>query len=98
MAHRWHDGSSRRTFLKRATAALTALGVLVTTPVWILKTSGDATASARPSEKGDSTLSEPLVAYVRNAAKGEVVLLVGTREVVRRDPELASLLVRCCEV
>ena len=97
MAHRWHDGSSRRTFLKRAAAALTAVGVLVTTPVWMLKSSRGDAASARPG-KGEAALSEPLVAYVRNAARGEVVLLVGTKEVVRRDPELASLLVRCCEV
>lgn len=39
----------------------------------------------------------PSVAYVRDAAKGEVVLMVGSKEVVRHDPELVAYLGRCCE-
>lgn len=39
----------------------------------------------------------PSIAYVRDAAKGEVVLMVGTREVVRTDPALVAYLGRCCD-
>ena len=39
----------------------------------------------------------PSVAYVRDATKGEVVLLVGTRKIVRTDPALVAYLGRCCE-
>jgi hypothetical protein len=35
----------------------------------------------------------PLVAYVRNAATGEVTILHGTREIVVHDPELVKRLV-----
>lgn len=36
--------------------------------------------------------SEPVVAYVRDRAKGEVALFIGTREIIRRDPDLVARL------
>lgn len=38
--------------------------------------------------------SEPVVAFVSDPKSGEVSLMVGDREVVRRDPDLAARLVR----
>lgn len=101
MARRRDQGLSRRRFLKGTALGVAGLGVMALTPVW----SSDGTANgpsepeaaARPN-KGGAQHSGPIVAYVRDAAKGEVVLMVGTREVVRRDPALASRLVECCEV
>ena len=39
-------------------------------------------------------LTEPLVAHVRDLATGEIGLFAGTREVVVRDPGLATRLFR----
>ena len=36
------------------------------------------------------------MAYVRDAAAGEVVLMTGTAEVVRHDPRLVAYLLQCC--
>ncbi len=92
------DGEvSRRGFLARTMALTTAVGLIAAAPAWALRTLGEARAAAQPDEAG-SALSAPLVAYVRDVHKGEVVLMVGTKEVVRRDPGLVSRLVRSCEV
>ena len=36
--------------------------------------------------------AETVMAYVRDAARGEITVLSGTREVTYRDPELAARL------
>jgi hypothetical protein len=49
-----------------------------------------ARADAREHNPG----SEPVVAFVSDPKRGEVLLMVGDREVNRRDPELVSALLR----
>ncbi len=71
--------------------------LLAVAPGLIDLSSSDLNADVRSVDPGISP-SEPLVAYVRDAAKGEVVLMIGTREVVRNDPGLAARLLRSCEV
>ncbi|MBI1884905.1 MAG: hypothetical protein HYS09_01075 [Chloroflexi bacterium] len=66
-------------------------------PIWALRAAEGGATATRSDEPGGG-LSAPLVAYVRDAARGEVVFMVGTKEVVRKDPGLVSHLVRCCEV
>ena len=46
--------------------------------------------------EGDSslTMTEPLVAHVRDLATGEIGLFSGTREITVLDPRLAAALVR----
>jgi hypothetical protein len=39
-------------------------------------------------------VQEPLVVHVRNATAGEMSLMVGTQELVYRDPDLVARLVR----
>ena len=39
-------------------------------------------------------LAEPMLIHVRDVATGEIALMVGTRELIYRDPELVSRLVR----
>lgn len=79
---------SRRSFLKKTAAGAAAAAALAAAPSLLVVAertgSGDASTTA-----GATT---PLVAYVRDAAKGEVVIMVGTKEVVRRDPNLARWL------
>ena len=83
---------SRRSFLKKTAAAVTAVGVAAAVPSAALMVSGHLTGVPQLDRRG-STLREPLVAYVRDATKGEVVLMVGTKEVVRNDPLLVAQLV-----
>jgi hypothetical protein len=97
---------SRRSFLGKGSIAVAAAGVLSSVPG--LSSFFSAAASEAPagdaavagdavvagSEPGAVTLSEPLVAHVRDVSSGEISLFNGTREVIVRDPQLAGRLVR----
>jgi len=74
---------SRRTILKAAAASTAALGLLA---------ASRAVGGASSSDPG-STDSAPVVAYVSDARRGEIVVMVGTREVVRRDAGLVARLI-----
>jgi hypothetical protein len=77
--------NSRRTLLKSAAAGAAAIGLVG---------ASRALAGSGTAARGSiGTSSEPLVAYVSDARKGEVVVMVGTREIVRRDPALVARLV-----
>jgi hypothetical protein len=93
-------GVSRRTFLGRGGMAVAAAGVLSSVPgLSGLITAGEteapaADASLAGSEAGAASLSEPLVAHVRDLSTGEISLFNGTREVIVRNTQLASQLAR----
>ena len=73
---------TRRGFVKNsaaATAGMTVLGALLT-----------EAADADPKIHG----SEPVVAYVRDARKGEISVMAGDREVHVHDPKLAARIAR----
>jgi hypothetical protein len=74
---------TRRTVLKAAAAGTAALGLM---------TAGRAVGGAPASGSTDTTAS-PVVAYVSDARTGEIVVMVGTREIVRRDAGLVARLV-----
>ncbi len=79
---------SRRTFLRRASvgavAGAGALGAIAGgAPTRAL--ARGLREAANPAET-DGT--EPVVAYVSDAGRGEVTIMVGTREVTHRDPDL----------
>ena len=89
---------SRRRFLKKTALGLTAAGAAAAAPGWVLTRNGaDGKSEIISSQPGDTPAGSPLVAYVRDASKGEVVLMIGTQEIVRRDPALVARLVRCCQ-
>jgi len=73
---------SRRTVIKAAAAGTAAMGLL---------------AAARGIGGGavlaNDATAEPIVAYVSDARRGELVVMVGTREIVRRDSGLVSRLI-----
>jgi hypothetical protein len=72
---------SRRTVIKAAAASTAAIGLLA------------ATRSIGGAATTNETMGAPIVAYVSDARKGEVVVMVGTREVVRRDAGLVARLI-----
>ena len=94
---------SRRVFLKGGTAAVVAAGAISAIPglpalVGAVETQGPADDGAAESAvaEGESSVSmtEPLVAHVRDLASGEIGLFSGTREITVLDPRLAAALVR----
>jgi hypothetical protein len=86
---------TRRRLFKRAGLGIGALGVLSVAPGAIVtRQRGTGPIVAR---KRAPTNTIPSVAYVRNAEKGEVVLMVGTKKIVRTDHTLVEYLGRCCD-
>lgn len=77
--------NSRRTLLKSAAAGVAAIG--------LVGASRGLAGSCSVAKGSIETSSEPLVAYVSDARKGEIVVMVGTREIVRRDAALVARLV-----
>jgi hypothetical protein len=97
------DGTvSRRNILKAAAA-----GAVVGIPAVVfmanngLGGSSDsgsvAMASAAGASSGSLESKQPLVAYVRDAAKGEVVVMSGVSEVVITDKNLVAQLLGVVE-
>jgi hypothetical protein len=91
---------TRRLFLQRASLGLAAVGGALALP-----RNAGAAAQAAPALRSQSHLqfdppathqkvSEPLVAYVRDASAGEVSLFIGTREVRFTDPNLVQALIQ----
>lgn len=88
--------ASRRTFLAGASAA-TVAGAAVVTGVGTLTAAAAAAAPAGPAgattSRGPSgTQGRAVVAYVRDAAAGDVRLMSGEREIVVHDRTLARTL------
>lgn len=76
---------NRRRFLAIAGAGAAAVGVVAVAP----------SAEAKPAATTvPAEATQPLVAYVRNAHTGEVAVMVGEREVVVHDRELAARIAR----
>ena len=103
---------TRRSLFAKTGAGAAAAGVLTVAPGLLASgrhsSAGPASASASVgattagssnalAKKPAPPSQLPTVAYVRDAAKGEVVLMVGTTEIVRHDPALVEYLGRCCD-
>ena len=87
---------TRRGFFKQTSAGVATIGVLSTLPTLAVVSESEAPAvtSAAETELSATALSEPMVAHVRDLSTGEISLLVGTREIFFRDPELVVRLLR----
>jgi hypothetical protein len=81
--------ATRRTFLVAAGAGAAAMGVAAVSPAAASGATVKGSAQPSPLPSG-----EPLVAYVSDASKGELTLLVGEREVLINDRDLVSRLTR----
>jgi len=87
---------SRRKFLQHGTLGAVAVGAAFT-PALV---SGVASAQPPVSAAAVHPVAvgalpdRPFIAYVKDHRSGEIVVMVGEREVVYRDAELASRLAR----
>jgi hypothetical protein len=81
---------NRRSFLKQTSVGAATLGLLSSVPAL-------AVISESPHaipEVADTTVNGPLVAHVSDVATGEVALLLGSREITFRDPQLVARLIK----
>ena len=79
---------SRRDLLKTGSLGVVA-GVAALSGIDKLAAIPGLTAEAAPDL---SALGEDVVAHVRDASTGDVAILVGTHEVLHRDPQLVGRL------
>jgi hypothetical protein len=84
---------SRRTFFKQTTASVATMGLLGAAPILTSDPEGPEAAATELSTS-TAELAEPMVAHVRDLATGEVSLMVGSQEIIYRDPELVMRLLR----
>jgi len=82
------QNSNRRTFLRNTGIAVAAAGAATAIPVTAHALDDDGSKPIPDDASADAAV----VARVRNARKGEVVLYTGEHEVVVTDKRLASLL------
>jgi hypothetical protein len=80
---------SRRRFLKHGSLGVAFAGVIALVPGLsaVLKLPAPAVATGSEAAQGG-----PLIAHVRDLTNGEIVLLVGTEQVIQRDRDLAARL------
>jgi hypothetical protein len=82
----------RRVFLTRGSVAVAAAGVVASVPglaSGLIAAEEEAPEAGAVFEGGAATMTEPLVAHVRDLATGEIGLFSGTQEIVFHDPGLA---------
>lgn len=96
----WRGAHSRRVFLRRGTIAGAAVALAGALPGFssLVTTTVSDTPAVEPeatvveSDAGAVSLSEPLVAHVKDLGTGEISLFQGEQEVIFRDPALARRL------
>ena len=86
---------NRQRFLKRAGAA-TGAAAFVGVP-GIGKAVTDESEPAKVVAKPGPVTKEPVLVYVRDAARGEVTVLHGTREMTYRDRALVRRLLKAAK-
>lgn len=83
---------SRRGFFKQTSASAATFGVLVAIPGMAVAT--EVVPEAPAVETSIANFTEPLLAHVSDLASGEISLMVGTREIIFRDPNLVMRLLQ----
>jgi hypothetical protein len=87
---------SRRAFLQATAGAAAGVAVVATGPrlaAAALHGSSDTITLGRITKPSGPPPAETVMAYVRNAERGEVTVLSGTRETTYIDPDLATRLI-----
>ncbi len=97
------SGFDRRSFLKRGGVAAAAASLVAAVPggTALFGALGAEAPEVAPAGEGAAaseaeaaSMSDAVVAHVKNLSTGEISLYSGTREVVVRNPSLASQLFR----
>jgi hypothetical protein len=93
---------SRRSFLRNSGLAVAGAGVMSQVPFLsglvgageadAPAVAGGAEAATAGSDDAAASLTQPLVAHVRDLSTGEIGIFNGTTEVVVKDPQLAARL------
>ena len=81
------DKMSRRSFLKKSAVGAAGVAAVAAAPT-ILQMTENVVGGGLPA--GDA--SAPLMAYVKDASQGTVVVMWGTKEFVAKDNALVSRL------
>ncbi len=83
---------NRRTFLKTGSAAAVAAGTLVIVPSSIAGASPSKVISHDPavSDEQAAAFNEPLFLQLRNLKTGEMSLLIGEKEIIYHDRNMAN--------
>jgi len=97
--NRMTTGLSRRSFLGQASAGAAVASVAAMAPNLVGESLqsrfGIPSTAAAGSLAGDgASVDGHIVAHVRDVASGEILVMVGTREIVYRDRKLAQSLAR----
>jgi hypothetical protein len=90
------SAQSRRAFLQATAAGAAGVAVVTTGPKLagaVLHGTSNTTPLAQAVKPSSPPPSETVMAYVRDAERGEVTVLSGTRETTYRDPALAQRLI-----
>lgn len=82
---------SRRGFFKQTSASVATFGALAAVPIL---TAEPEAANVAATDLSAVTLSGPLIAHVSDFASGEISLLIGTQEIIYRDPQLVMRLLQ----
>ncbi len=82
-------GLTRLSFIKAAGGAAAGVGAAA---IGVPGLASTAEAKGVPTEPSTPNPAEPVVAYVRDAAKGEVTVMHGTSEMTYRDRALVKRL------
>jgi hypothetical protein len=92
---------SRRVFLRNGSLTVAAAGLLSAAPglpALLLDATPEApaadTAAVDASELASGSLAEPLVVQVKDLQTGDMSVFLGEREILYRDPGLASKILR----
>ena len=90
------SAQSRRAFLQATAAGAAGVAVVTTGPKLagaVLHGASNTTPLAQVVKPSSPPPSETVMAYLRDAERGEVTVLSGTRETTYRDPALAKRLI-----
>jgi hypothetical protein len=85
---------SRRNFVIGVSAGAVVVGAGVGVPAIV---SAQSSQSYQKAQQFASTLATPLTVYVRDADKGELVLLANNNQVIVRDLDLTSRLLNAAQ-
>ena len=83
---------TRRGFFRQTSASVVSIGMLSAGSV--IAADPEAPEDVATQLPNVASLSEPVVAHIRDVATSEVSLLVGTREIIYRDPQLVGRLLQ----
>jgi Flp pilus assembly protein TadG len=87
------DGTSRRAFLQSTAGAAAGAAVILATPkvaAVALDSASSTNTLPKVTKPSGPVPHEPVTAYVRNAARGEVTVMSGKRETTYSDPVLVK--------